>query len=135
MRLQLFHPGVARIDCRKCQKELYNLQTGELVTYKAGALGLKTYEVTEAPCQRGEVCPKESPEKAHRHLLSDRNWKTVNLYRRGRAIGFHHMPKDDLFAENMAIIDGLMRSWERTRAAEASGTNLALALIPLIARR
>lgn len=135
MKLQLFHPGVARIDCTDCQKRLYSLETGELVTYKAGALGLKHYDVTEAPCQRGEVCPKESPERAHLHLLSERNWRAVTAYRRGRAVGFEHVLKDDLFAENMAIIDGLVRSWERSRAAEASGANMALALIPLIAKR
>ena len=115
---------------------MYNLETGELVTYKAGPNRVDThYDHAQAPCQRGEVCPKESPEKAHLHTLSDKNWRTLMIYRRGRAIGFDRMLIDDLLADNLAIIDGMFRSWERGRVAEASGTNFALQLIPFMLKK
>lgn len=134
MALLLFHPGVAKIDCGDCQKRLYDLETGEPKTYRAGPnRELRYYEGQPPPCkQPGNSCPKGSPETAHEHELSDKNWRVLNLYRRGRVTGFENVTIDALLAENLAIVDELYRSWERWRAAEASGSNVASQLIHLL---
>ena len=67
------------------------------------------------PCRTpGESCPKGSPEEAPQHELSDRNWQTLQLYYRNRAVFGRLADRfDELATANMGIIDRLVRDHER----------------------
>ena len=131
MRLILFHPGPASIDCEECKRFIFDLKTGRRETFKSGP------KREEKPCVRpGKIlppcdqCPKESPEKAHEHELSDRNRQTVRLYHQVRATQggcmTEAMKADRLLARNLAIVDQLYREWEREQAAKELAYQVAV---------
>lgn len=115
MKLLLFHPGVAKIDCRDCVKRLYDLEKGELVITPRGPMRELT-AITEkdghkAPCRVGNVCAKGSPETAHLHELSRKNRKTLAIYLRkkhGGDVG----RIDTLLADNMRLIGSVFEQYE-----------------------
>jgi len=120
MRLLLFHPGVASFTCEQCEKYIYDFDTGKQKTFKAGAERkeqpyLRPPNVA-TPCQK---CPRESPEKAHEYELSDRNYRTLILYRRAKATMFHYLTEaektDPLVARNFAALDVLFAEHERQK--------------------
>jgi hypothetical protein len=138
----LFHPGVARIDCRDCQRRLYDLETGEPKTYRAGPQReIKYFDgpTHKPPCavpkEVGGGCPKQSPDEAHRYELTEASWATWRLYRQARATGGASLTEaertDELLAENFATLDRLMGMQEKRQAAR----EMASALMPLLVRR
>ena len=108
MKLLLFHPGVAKIDCRDCVKRLYDLEKGEVVLSPRGPkrelMAITEKDGHKAPCRVGNVCAKGSPETAHVHELSPRNKKTLRIYLNFRH-GFLKDHDDHLLAENLSLID------------------------------
>ena len=118
MRLLLFHPGAAKIDCRLCQRFIFDHEKGTLKTYRAGPNREKRPCVRPKgmlpPCDK---CPKGSPSEAHEHHLSRKNWQTFEFYQQVRATGgaclTDRMRMDRLLMQNLAIVDGLYRRFER----------------------
>lgn len=133
MRLLLFHPGVARIDCGDCQLRWYDMQTGEPKTYTIGEPPLqKTYDGPQyCPCKRGEKCPKESPEKAKDYELRPENWQALRAWKRHRAAPYGPDDLDELDREIFTTIDAIFREWESSIAAKRMAVELADLLIQL----
>lgn len=121
----MFHPGVAQIDCRDCQKYVYDFVTGKRKTYAQGKRDRPRPASTPPPCHK---CPKESPEKAHEHELSAKNWRTLALYQQVRASSgaclSDEMKRDALLMKNLATIDALFRRWEREQQAVVLATEI-----------
>ena len=120
MKLLLFHPGVAVIDCRDCQKFIYDFATGQRKTYAQGTRDRLRPANTPPPCHK---CPKQSPQQSHEHELSAKNWRTLSLYQQVRASRgaclTDAMKNDGLLMKNLATIDALFRRWEREQQASA----------------
>jgi hypothetical protein len=123
VRLLLFHPGVAGIDCEDCKKYVYDLKTGERKTYRAGPGRI------ELPCVRPALlstpcgeCPKKSPENARLIKLNRRNLETVWIYRQVRATGgqclTEAMAADPLLMRNLTLLDELYREHDRERLGQ-----------------
>ena len=120
MRLWLFHPALAAIACEDCQKWMYDFETGERETYRAGPSReekLKTWPRGTGP--QCATCPKESPAKEREHMLSAKNWRTLMIYQEVRATGGHCLTDaertDRILRRNLATIDGLVRIREHQR--------------------
>lgn len=116
--LWLFHPGAASIDCELCAKFIYDLETGQVQTYRAGpSLDVKPcLRPTDSPtpCDR---CPKQSPEHAKSLELSEKNAATWALYRRHRAAALPEDALDGQTRDNFAVLDELYVAYERQRLA------------------
>ena len=132
--LQLYHPGVANIDCRDCQKRLYDYETGKPRTWK-GVGGLPIY--SDGPshkpqCRTHIGCPKVSPEEAYQYELTDANWKTLRLYRQLRAAGFQFMSaaerRDTILRRHFGILDEIFRNYDRKEHAK----DVANELLPIL---
>lgn len=130
MRLLLFHPGPASIRCDDCKRYIYDLETGERKTHPGpGGRELPDlrYPGMPLPC---ENCPKQSPAKEKEYRLSDRNWKTLELYEQVRASAGACLSeaerRDPILRRNLAIIDRIMRQYERRRSAEELSHQVAL---------
>ena len=76
--------------------------------------------VTKKPATPCGSCPKQSPELAHKHELSEKNLKAVEFYRHSRAMGFQNlteqMQRDETLKRNFAICDEIFRAAERRTA-------------------
>ena len=96
MRLLLFHPGAARIDCEECQQFVFNLDTGEKETYRSGPtreqLPLVRGPGVPTPCNK---CPKESPEKA-REIFDDLRTRLPAEFDEGGSIGKRYRRQDEI---------------------------------------
>jgi len=131
VRLLLFHPGVARIDCEDCKRWIYDLETGKRKTYRSGPEREEKDQVrpkgVPTPCDK---CAKGSPKKAEECQLSVRNYRTLALHSEVRATAGACLSKrarrDRLLLWNLAIVDGLVREWERKRAAEELANQVAM---------
>ena len=116
---------MASIDCQDCVKRLYDLKTGQPVTYIVGPddeLGYEDGPDHKPQCRMGEGCPKESPERAHLHELSARNRRKLATYRAVKVLGMGCVDPfviDRSFAETMAIIDQFMTTRERNKQTDA----------------
>lgn len=127
MRLLLFHPGAARIDCGECQKFVFDLQTGERETYKSGPERKEVPYARNAgespPCHK---CPKESPERARQIELSEKNWQAYGHYLQAKAVGLTEAERrDPIVRRNFALIDMLVSE----RKAEADAEKFAEAFV------
>lgn len=75
------------------------------------------------PCDR---CPKQSPEKAHEHELSDKNWRAYAHYQQARAVGLTDGERaDPIVRRNFAAIDQVVRQHEASQAAKMTAAELA----------
>ncbi len=116
---------MASIDCRDCQRKLYDLKTGQPVTYIVGPndeLGYEDGPDHKPQCRTGEGCPKGSPEEAHRHELSRRNRQKLATYRAVKVLGMGVVDPfvvDQTFADTMAVIDQFMTTRERNKQTDA----------------
>lgn len=105
------------------------METGELKTYAATVDG----ERKELPCVRPAKtappcgqCPKQSPEKAHEHELSDKNWRAYAHYQQARAVGLTEAERaDPIVRRNFAVIDQVVRQHEASQAAKMTAAELA----------
>jgi hypothetical protein len=78
---------------------------------------------TPPPCRQ---CPKESPEKAHEHELSEKNWRAYAHYQQMRAVGPTSEERaDPIVRRNAAIIDQVVRQQEAKQAAQMTAGELA----------
>lgn len=133
MRLVLFHPGAARIDCDDCKQFVFDLDTGEKETYRSGPtrelLPMARSPETPTPCQK---CPKGSPEKAKEVELSAKNWAAFAHYLQAKSVGLSEMERDDpIVRRNFAIVDGIVKEHERRE----QGHHLAEALIAVLTKK
>jgi len=135
MRLILFHPQILSFSCEDCKKYIYDLRTGDLQTYKSGPKRedkpmLRPKDVA-TPCDK---CPRESPELAPTYELSSRNHRTLLLYQKAKATGFHYLTDeekhDSLVARNFSILDSLYEEKRRHRDTASLVENL----LPLLVR-
>lgn len=131
MRLVLFHPGAARIDCQECAKYVYDLATGEPQTYRSGPdrteLPLARPAGTLPPCEK---CPKESPERAKDIELSAKNWAAYGHYLECRTVGLSDGERrDPLVRRNAGIIDRAVREFERRESARHFAEAFATMLV------
>lgn len=128
MRLLLFHPGPASIDCEDCQRYVYDLERGERKTYRAGGEDRPQVRPPGTPRQCA-LCPKESPARAAELRLTRANVATLRIYLESRATAGASltpvMLRDLLLLRNLRIIDGIYRAWEQTKASEALGHQTA----------
>lgn len=115
----LRHPEVANRSCETCKLWQFNERDG--LTGKKGEIaernGVKLKRIGPPPCK---ACPKESPEKAKQHELSDRNYRTLELYYASRAMGCVNltddMKRDAILQRNFSIIDRIVRAYESERS-------------------
>lgn len=117
MKLLLFHPQLIDLSCKECATKLYDLDTGKPQTYLSGPERVtKYYTGVPTPCTQGVYCPKESPDKEHLYVLSDRNKQAYRFYKRLKA-GMD-VVLDDLAADNVSIIDSLMKAQSSAEQAK-----------------
>lgn len=113
----MFHPGPAAVPCGDCQKFVYQVDAAGRVTPRrlshGGTDWLRPASVPP-PCGK---CPKRCPQEAHLYEISSRNRRTVELYFRVRATRGAYLTErmhgDALLASNLALVDGVVRRWER----------------------
>lgn len=130
--LTLYHPGVARIDCRQCQERLYDLETGTPKTFKVrGEIRYYDKEAVpdhKPPCRTHLGCPKGSPEEAHLHELSLQNWKVVDLWKAVRATQGRCLTEsqanDPLTTYLLTIVDEVMREKEQRDMAQQNASHI-----------
>jgi len=130
VKLILFHSAHAKIDCQDCQKYIYDFDKGERRTYKSGPQREERPMVrpksTPPPCHK---CPLESPEKAHKHRLNDRNVKTFILYHRSKSTNGLYLNgaerTDPIVARNFSIIDSFYRRKDSIDLASEIAQQLA----------
>jgi hypothetical protein len=117
--MALTSPGIAALPCSECAKFLYDIKTGKPVTRGDGEKQPRP-QGAPLPCR---LCPKKSPQEAHKYELSRKNVKALRLYLEMRATQGRCIPKrlarDGMFRRVMATIDQVMRSVEREQNAEA----------------
>ena len=114
MRLLFSHPGIARLACATCEKYVANMETGEILRYPCGSEDnlVPLERTTPPPCMLGTLCPKESPDREHLHVLSPRNCKMYNVWALARAQR-KFACQDALRAEAFRTLDDIMRVRER----------------------
>lgn len=116
MRLKIVHPGVYQIDCRDCQKFVYDLETGE-----------KSYdEEAEEYLERGDQppcssCPKKKIDLDGKLKLHAKNEQLYQLYKLIKIVGGTHVPKHligcDVFNERIVLIDEVVAAAEAEHKA------------------
>ena len=117
VELLLFHPGPAAVPCGDCQKYVYRVDAaGRVTPERLQHAGQDWLRPTGVPPPCGK-CPKRSPQQAHEHELSPKNRRTLELYFRVRATFgtclTERMRRDALLASNLALVDCVVRRWER----------------------
>lgn len=129
----MFHPGEASIDCNECKRFIFDLKTGEKKTYKAGPRREEMPWVrplcVPTPC--GD-CPKKSPEEAERCKLSNKNWRTWQLFKEMRATNgaafTPAMRRDRVLLQNFAVLDCIQRQYEQEQLANCLTYQIAMLL-------
>lgn len=118
------HPAVANLSCEECKKWLVDIETGKIKT--RGGKPQRRPAGSPTPCH---ACPKKSPEHAKQVELNQRNWATVRLFVRNRAMQGRALTPaeaaDELLQRNFGLIDTILRQWEGQRVADALGTAIA----------
>jgi hypothetical protein len=138
--LLLFHPVIAARSCEECAKWWFDDDpaNGKWTT-KIINRGGRDFErpkdpKTKQPMTPCGQCPKRSPEEAGRLELSEKNQQAYQCYRRFRALKGANitpaMKRDEVFGQNMELIDTIVRAHEAAIATgggalAAMGTGLA----------
>lgn len=119
--LYLTQPALHNLDCKTCWLYAIHDDTKKPIE-RRGNTGefQKRGRGIAPPCKQ---CPKESPEKAAQHELSDKNWEAYQFYLRHRAMNFNGLTKaekqDPIVQRNMRIIDEVMREVESRKQTQA----------------
>lgn len=114
----LAHPAHAALDCRECQRFVYNIDTVRPVLRQ----GKKQERApgSAMPCHK---CPKGSPERGERLKLNRRSLATLALYRKVRATHGRCLTdaeaSDELLTHNLAALDSMFRSHEAAQIRAA----------------
>lgn len=104
---------------------MHDMKTGKPIVKERGPQREKFHLTPanagyKAPCFTGYKCPKGTPATEHEHILSAKNRRVLMLYHQARATGFQFAPHfDALLADNFAIVDGMVRDFERQEQTEA----------------
>lgn len=119
----LKHPEVATRSCDECKKFVFD-KDGKKIRRRGG--GYQTRNGALPPCR---LCPKVSPEEAHKFELTTRNYRLYTVYKmiqatKGRYLSDEQM-RDPLLAENLAIIYEIQQSRDRGMQAETLMTVLS----------
>jgi len=115
--LQVLHPKVAAIDCRKCAKFAVDLKTGEF--FRQGELMIPRGP-EGPPCRQDKkICPKGEPGKSD---LTKQNQKVLEHYRECRAVG--EFPDDDLVRLNARILDQVFDDCEAVKRRRESARDI-----------
>jgi hypothetical protein len=130
--LILFHPGPAKLDCETCQKYVTDLDRGEVETYGVGEpdehgkrqqLPQVRPQGTFPPCIR---CPKQSPERAKEHELSEKNWRAFAHYQEAKAVGVtEEERRDPIVRRNFSVIDQVVKAFEAKSEATMHAAEIA----------
>ena len=121
--LALKHPKHAALDCTECQRWVYDIKTVEL--RKRGGEPVRRSPGAPTPCKQ---CPKQSPERARRLKLSDRDLATINLFLRNRAL-FGRMltdaeVNDPWLARSFSMLESVYRAYESSKEAQHIGLSM-----------
>jgi hypothetical protein len=116
LRLKLWHPAVARVSCSECKEFWFNPEKGQFE--KRAGERLKRPVDAPLPCSS---CPKGSPEKEKFSKLTLYNLKTLEIYFTHRATNWAAaalLLQDEIFCDNVRIIDRIIREYEREQQAK-----------------
>lgn len=121
----LTHPHLAGLTCGECQTWIYDLETGKQI--ERGGRPQRRLPGQATPCH---ICPKESPERAREHELTDENWRTLRLFLQNRALAGHLLTAeekaDPLLVWLFSLIDNMIRQWESKETARALAGSIDL---------
>lgn len=131
------HPEVARIDCDDCAKRQYEFageNIGKPLLVQIGpAREWVDSPHDSPPCHRGFDCPKGTKETAHEKRLTERNWRTLDLFMQHRTCGV--LP-DDFCAELADAFVDMERLFKRHDSNnQARKTANELARVLMLMRR
>jgi hypothetical protein len=118
VKLILFHPQLLKRTCARCQTWLFD--DAHSILTRAGQ-PLRRPDGSVPPCWK---CPKQSPAHARGYERDmDRIVRTLALYFQSRATHGRSLSeraaRDALLARNLAIVDSIVRPWERAQGARA----------------
>lgn len=117
--LMLQHPEAAHRPCEECQRWMYHEGKDKLGTQRV--IGRDGQPLTRAknvptPCW---LCPKKSPTEAKRIELSDKNWRTWQVYQEVQATGGACLSEreraDGMLAANLGIVYEAVQSVARAQ--------------------
>lgn len=125
----MFYPVLAGLPCATCKKYVIDYDwdthrgTGEITRWgKSPGLREKLQERVAGvplPCDR---CPKESPDKEHEHVLSNKNVQAYSHYLEVKASSGCCLSdaerEDRTLRRNLAIIDSIAREAEQYHLAK-----------------
>lgn len=105
-------------SCADCKSWIYDLTKGKRM--ERGGKPQARLPSQPTPCLH---CPKGSPDQERWKVLSLRNWATLRLYLRNRALHGRalqeHEALDATLQKNFELIDLVFRQHERLEAGEA----------------
>ena len=125
----MHYPELAALPCTTCKRYMIDYDwdthtgTGQIKRWgKSPEMRAKFQERAAGvpmPCDR---CPKESPEKEHEHVLSEKNERTYSVYLEvqasfGQCLGDEER-EDALLRRNLAIVGNIARQVDQDRLAE-----------------
>lgn len=117
----MFHPGVLQISCADCREVVYDLQTGQKKTYRAGPKREVRCQLrggTPPPCDK---CPKGGPEREADCYLTPANWRVFNLYCEMRATAGTSLTEtqrqNPMLLRRLALVDAIVRDHDREHQA------------------
>lgn len=127
----LFHPVIAARSCEECAKWWFDDDpaNGKWTT-KIINRGGRDFErpkdpKTKQPMTPCGQCPKRSPEEAERFELSEKNQQAYQCFRRFRALKGANitpaMKRDEVFGQNMELIDTIVRAHEAAMTVGGAG--------------
>lgn len=115
VRLVLYHPVAASISCSECQKWFYDFRTGK--RQERGGQPVPRPAKITPPCWE---CPKESPEQAHEHELSEKNKAAYRFAQEVRATHGQCLVgawrTDGIVRRNLRLIQEIIDGFERYHA-------------------
>lgn len=126
LRLKLWHPHIARLSCSECQKWVYDFKLRKFSD--RGENRIPRAAEVPPPCRE---CPKGSPENEKFSKLTLFNLLTLETYYAHRATNWAAaalLLRDEIFCDNVRIIDRIIREYE----LESQGRAIASELTPLI---
>jgi hypothetical protein len=123
LKLWVLHPEVATRSCDECKRFVFDdngkkmMRGGNPVPRQPGA---------NPPCR---TCPKISPENEKNCTLSEKNWKTIQLWYQSKATG-GNVPLDDIARENLGLVQYVMDAVSTVENAKAT----MMAMAPLMVK-
>jgi len=129
LSLRASHPHIANLPCQDCITWVHDMKTGVRETFQCGSPDniQPVLRVGPPPCQIGETCPKESPDKERLYTLSRRNEDMLDLYHEHRAMGGVADSGDAWTRRGFRIIE----EFQKRQDAKRTATELAIAVMKI----